>query len=53
MDPNKYEVKFDNGIIKEVTSNSPHIEEADSGIATGKYFYSLQVCLKILAYAII
>ena len=30
--PIKYEVKFDNGVIKEVTSNSLHIEEADSGI---------------------
>ena len=30
--PNKYEVKFDNSVIKEVTSNSLCIEEADSGI---------------------
>ena len=32
MGPNKYKVKFDNGIIKEVTFNSLCIEEADSGI---------------------
>ena len=32
VDPNKYEVKFDNSVIKEVTSNSLRIEEADSGI---------------------
>ena len=29
---NKYEVKFGNGVIKEVISNSLHIEKADSGI---------------------
>ena len=30
--PNKYEVKFNNGVIKEVTSNSLLIEEAVSSI---------------------
>ena len=29
---NKYKVKFGNGVIKEVISNSLHIEKADSGI---------------------
>ena len=32
ISPSKCEVKFDNGVIKEVTSNSLHVEEADSSI---------------------
>ena len=32
VDPNKYEVKFNNSFIKEVTFNSLPIEEVDSSI---------------------
>ena len=44
--PNKYEVKFDNGVIKEVTSNSLRIEEADSGIPVEEAAPSLEAVSK-------
>jgi len=44
--PNKYEVKFDNGVIKEVTSNSLCIEEADSGIPVEEAAPSLEAVSK-------
>ena len=40
--PNKYEVKFDNGVTKEVSSNALRIEEADSGIPVEEAAPSLE-----------
>ena len=42
MSSNKYEVKFCNSIIKEVTSNSLRIEETDSGIPIEEVAPSLE-----------
>ena len=43
MGPKKYKVKFDNGVIKEVTSNSLRIKEADSGILIEEVALSLEL----------
>ena len=43
IDPNKYEVKFDNSVIKEVTSNFLYIEEADSSIPIEEAAPSLEL----------
>ena len=48
MDPSKHEVKFDNSVAKEVTSNSLRIEEADSGMLIEEAALSLEPVSKRL-----